>query len=177
MEDKREWLVFKRGLYWRPNDCGYTGIRDHAALYTKAEAEERTQDDACAMVHLSVAPEFTSACYDDLARDHLTKQRDAAQATIAALQSEVDRLTKLIAQLMGDDESMPRYTTKRLRYEVEQRTAALQSENARMQGALEAIQTGRRRGYVEVSERVGHMIDAALDPDVTRINIPSQPKL
>jgi len=33
----------------------------------------------------TAAPEFTAACFDDLARDHLTTQRDEARA-------EVDRL-------------------------------------------------------------------------------------
>jgi hypothetical protein len=38
------------------------------------------------------APEFTGACFDDLARDHLRKQRDDARDALAASQAEVARL-------------------------------------------------------------------------------------
>lgn len=77
---EQAWLLLKRGLYWRPNDCGYTGIRDHAARYTEAEAKSRARDGSSGvtMVRLEDAPEFSEACYEDLARAHLAQQRAAA---------------------------------------------------------------------------------------------------
>lgn len=73
-----QWLVLKRDLYWRPNDQGYTGIRDHAARYTYDEAKSRVGDGSSgvSMLKESEAPEFTGACFDDLARAHLLEQRD-----------------------------------------------------------------------------------------------------
>lgn len=41
-----------------------------------------------------------------------------AAAEIPRLRAEVERLTCINANLMGDDENAPRYTTKRLRQEV-----------------------------------------------------------
>ncbi len=80
--ETEQWLVVKRNLYWRPNDCGYTGIRNHAARYTLDEAKARvgSGDHGVTMIRADLAPEFTNACFDDLARDHLTRQRDDARA-------------------------------------------------------------------------------------------------
>lgn len=85
------WLVMKRGLYYMPNDCGYTGIRDHAGKYTHEEALLRCHGEGVSMVRFHDAPEYTTACYDDLARNHLTKQRDEARA-------ESERLSAAIRQ-------------------------------------------------------------------------------
>jgi hypothetical protein len=87
-------LVLKRDLYYRPNDCGYTGIKDNAARYSRAEAEDRCRLSygAVTMMAEEGAPEFTGACFDDLARDHLRKQRDDARDALAASQAEVARL-------------------------------------------------------------------------------------
>jgi hypothetical protein len=83
-----DYLLMKRGLFYRPNAQGYTGIRDHAGRYAEAEAIARSRDgeDGVTMVLETEAPEFTASCYDDLARDHLTRQRDEARARIAVLE-------------------------------------------------------------------------------------------
>lgn len=79
-----QWLLIKRGLYYMPNDCGYTGIRDHAGRYTAEEARARLGS-GVTMTRLCDAPEFTDACYDDLAIAHLTKQRDALRHALEAV--------------------------------------------------------------------------------------------
>lgn len=80
------WLLVKRDLYYRPNGEGYTGIRDNAGRYTYEEAKAHCHDvpggNPVTMVRLSEAPEFTRACFDDLARAHLQKQRDKLQAAV-----------------------------------------------------------------------------------------------
>lgn len=81
-----DWLVVKRGLYYMPNDCGYTGIKDYAGRYTEAEAADRAKSEGVSMIQFDKAPEFTTACFDDLARDHLTKQRDTARAALKAVE-------------------------------------------------------------------------------------------
>lgn len=100
-EPTRNWLLMKRNLYFRPDAQGYTGIRDHAGLYTEEEASDRVRDGSSgvSMIRLDEAPEFTSACYDDLARDHLTEQRDEARAALAAERAEAERLRAEHAEL------------------------------------------------------------------------------
>lgn len=92
MAETEQWLVVKRDLYWRPNDCGYTGIRDHAARYTLEEAKARVGDgvSGVTMIRADLAPEFTNACFDDLARDHIIKQRDEARAEVERLRVRVE---------------------------------------------------------------------------------------
>lgn len=91
-----QWLLLKRGLYWRPDDLGYTGIRDHAGRYSLDEAKARVGDGSSGvtMIKEGEAPEFTSACFDDLAREHLKKQIDDARAKIARMAE----LLKLISR-------------------------------------------------------------------------------
>lgn len=80
------WLLKKRDLYYRPAGSGYTGIRDHAGRYTEELARHYVGDGSSgvSMVRLTDAPEFTGACFDDLARDHLIKQRDELLAALVA---------------------------------------------------------------------------------------------
>lgn len=86
MEETSEpWVKIKRGLYYGPNDCGYTGIRDLAGRYTKAEAIAETKCEGVTAMPFAIAPEFAPACFDDIARHHLTKQRNALRAQLRLL--------------------------------------------------------------------------------------------
>lgn len=88
------WVKMKRGLFYAPNDCGYTGIRDLAGRYSEAEAKAETSCEGVTAMPLSEAPEFSPACYDDLARQHLQSQRDKAcrelELTLRAVLAEPD---------------------------------------------------------------------------------------
>lgn len=88
---ERAWVKMKRGLFYMPNDCGYTGIRDHAGRFTEAEAVAETSCDGVTAMPLDEAPEFSSACFDDLARAHLLKQRDALRTALLRLMNAVGR--------------------------------------------------------------------------------------
>lgn len=82
------YLLMKRGLYYRPDAMGYTGIKDHAGRYSKEDAEDHFDPaSGVTMVSEAEAAEFSPNCFDDLARAHLLKQRDAAEA-------RADRLAK-----------------------------------------------------------------------------------
>jgi hypothetical protein len=73
----------KRGLYYRPNSSGYTGIRDEAGRYTKSEANDRVDPvSGVSMLHEDEAPEFSPKCCDDVARRHLKRQRDDLRAAL-----------------------------------------------------------------------------------------------
>lgn len=102
------WLLKKRGLYYCPNDCGYTGIRDHAGRYTGEEARARLSP-GIAMVRLDAAPEFSEACFDDLARDHLTKQRDSALAEVERLRHAFHTTHGALLCIAGTDSNWSKY--------------------------------------------------------------------
>lgn len=82
------WVKMKRGLFYRPDDCGYTGIRDYAGRYSEAEAKAEMACEGVTAMPLADAPEFSSACFDDLARNHLQAQRDALREQVKSLGQE-----------------------------------------------------------------------------------------
>lgn len=104
------YLIMKRGLYYKPNGNGYTGIRDHAGRYSQDEAQSHEVSSwGCTpviAVKLSEATEFAPACYHDLALRHVIAQRDAMRAVlmsiaVGAIQNEGLRLA---SPDHGDDE-------------------------------------------------------------------------
>lgn len=88
------WLIVKRDLYYMPNGMGYTGIRDHAGRYSYEEAKQHVRDSEdgvpVTIIRLADAPEFSKGCWDDLARKHLQKQRDAARDALAQVVKLID---------------------------------------------------------------------------------------
>lgn len=88
-EDDGLFLLMKRGLYYRPNAMGYTGIKDHAGRYTKAEAESHADPvSGVTAVAASDAPDFSPACFDDLARAHLDKKLAQVTRELSALRAQ-----------------------------------------------------------------------------------------
>lgn len=90
-ETEELWLVMKRGLYYRPNDRGYTGLKEHAGRYTYEEAKKRE----CSISGVSIirepeAPDISPNCYEDYARQYLEKKLTEANA-------EIDRLEAALA--------------------------------------------------------------------------------
>lgn len=87
------YLIMKRGLYYRPNSCGYTGIRDNAGRYTLAEAQEHADPiSGVTFVHESEAEEFSDACYDNLARDHLRAQVTDLRQRLQAAEERAEKV-------------------------------------------------------------------------------------
>lgn len=91
------YLILKRGLYYRPDECGYTGIKDHAGRYSlfvaKSIAAPNGPDgpaDGITFVHEDDAKDFTDACFDDLKAAHLEKKITALAAANEALVKERD---------------------------------------------------------------------------------------
>lgn len=87
-EDDGLFLLMKRGLYYRPNAMGYTGIKDHAGRYTKAEAENHADPISGVTAIAAIdAPDFSPACFDDLARAHLVGKLERATRELSALRA------------------------------------------------------------------------------------------
>jgi hypothetical protein len=83
-----QYVILKRGLFYAPDAQGYTGIRDLAGRYSKADAEAEARIEGVSCMPLSAAPEFTDACFGDLARKHLAGQRDKLREQVRALGAE-----------------------------------------------------------------------------------------
>jgi hypothetical protein len=93
-----EYVLLKRDLFECPRHQGYTGIRDKAGTWSLSyiqardlpvkEAYDRSHEHYA--LPLPAAPEFTGACFDDLARDHLIEQRNAQSKEIEALRAALE---------------------------------------------------------------------------------------
>jgi hypothetical protein len=87
------WLIVKRGLYYRPDCKGYTGIKDEAGRYSREVADEHAAAGGTIMREAD-GPEFMPVAYNDLVIKHLTNQRDEARQEIERLRGAAQaRLT------------------------------------------------------------------------------------
>lgn len=70
------YLLIKRGLYWKPNSYGYTGIKAHAGRYTKDDAERRSHsyDEPVTHIREDEAPMFSERCTQEAKLDFLVDQ-------------------------------------------------------------------------------------------------------
>ncbi|KAB2792561.1 hypothetical protein F9K96_05305 [Brucella anthropi] len=71
----------------------------------------------------------------------LAEQLSSLEADNAALTARVKELSEINANLMGDDEDKPRYTTKRLKQEVERVTQVMRGEASDREAHAEALET------------------------------------
>jgi len=69
-------LIEKRGLYYRPDSAGYTGLKDEAGLYPLDELAlhfpnfDSPNQDGMTFVSQDDAPEFSTACAWDVKLKH-----------------------------------------------------------------------------------------------------------
>jgi hypothetical protein len=98
-------LIEKRGLYYRPNAAGYTGIKSEAGRYTFDEAVVRVgpngpdgPQDGMGIWHEDEAPDYSSSCYWDVRVRH---ERDTLAARVKALEAANEHLLKVNAGLLG----------------------------------------------------------------------------
>jgi len=96
----RDYVLVKRGLYYRPNSMGYTGVLDDAGRYTAEEA--RFHSDHCDGVRgilASEAPRFSQACWPEIVTRTLTNDLRAAEAELDEERQESARLAHLAVVL------------------------------------------------------------------------------
>lgn len=86
------YVLIKRGLYWRPDAQGYTGLLSGAGHYTKEDADGWADHDAGSTTTMLVseAPEFAPACWPETKLAVLTKQRSDAEARAERMEAERD---------------------------------------------------------------------------------------
>jgi hypothetical protein len=86
------YLLLKRGLYYRPDNCGYTGIKEYAGRYEESDA---SPEDGITAIHEDEAPEYTAACFEDLKLKHVSDKLAAANALIESQSAEIARKDEL----------------------------------------------------------------------------------
>lgn len=89
-----EFLLVKRGLYYRPGNAGYTGIRDNAGRYPASCASPA---DGVTAIHESEAPVFATACFHDLATAHFAETVKRLAGDIPELVEAANGLAALLA--------------------------------------------------------------------------------
>jgi hypothetical protein len=86
------YLLVKRGLYYRPNNKGYTGIKEYAGRYEKSD--ERPESNILA-IHEDDAPEFSESCWPEIKEEYYKDKMSELKLKIADILSEVDNTIKL----------------------------------------------------------------------------------
>lgn len=71
-------LILKRGLYYRPDSAGYTGLKDDAGRYSRAEADRITHPngpegprDGMTFIAEGAAPERSDGCFQEVKMQHM----------------------------------------------------------------------------------------------------------
>lgn len=77
------YLLIKRGLYYRPNSMGYTGLKVNAGRYSKSQADDHEDPiSGVSVMHESIAPLIAPKCFDDIARDYLLHRLTVAEEAL-----------------------------------------------------------------------------------------------
>lgn len=91
-------LIEKRGLYYRPDACGYTGLKRDAGRYSFDEAVERVgpngpegPQDGLGMWREAEAPEFSTRCSWDLRVAEKARKEALNSVSYPAIQGFLDR--------------------------------------------------------------------------------------
>lgn len=94
------YLIVKRGLYYRPNSCGYTGIKSEAGVYPLAIAEQHADiEGGVSYCHHDDAPDYAPATFPDLMAADLTRRAESAEAQLSAVMAELTRANMNVAML------------------------------------------------------------------------------
>ncbi|BBB13615.1 hypothetical protein [Sphingopyxis sp. FD7] len=93
MAEAHSYLLVKRGLYYRPNNSGYTGFKERAGRYPESDADEASGVTA---VHEDEADEIAPKCFDDLARDYLNEKLSTLRKENADLKAQGERQSSTI---------------------------------------------------------------------------------
>lgn len=148
------WLLLKRGLYWRPNSSGYTGVKSEAGRYRFMEVEAwalHSRNEVTAL-HEDDAPDYSPGCALDIKCADLEKRLAKLALTpppdVAGLVSE---LREQHSMQNGDMDSIIAYAeySNRVRHKA---ADALLSLSARIRG-LEGEKDKTRLETIEALSR------------------------
>ena len=91
MSDAPRYLLIKRGLYYRPNNQGYTGKRSEAGRYPETDADDMSGVTA---VHEDNAAEYAPACWQETINQDLRERLDAAERERDALREALKGMVR-----------------------------------------------------------------------------------
>lgn len=97
------WLLIKRGLFYRPNNSGYTGIRDDAGRYSREDADKHMAAGGTA-IRENDAPEFMPTAYSDIVIKRLIAQRDGLVKALEEIEALSDNCVN--AERYGAEEAL-----------------------------------------------------------------------
>ena len=78
--------------------------------------------------------------------------RSQAEELLAAKEAEIAALKKINAMIMGDDENAPRYTTKRLKQEVERVTQVMRGEASDREAYVKTLEADNAAQAARIKE-------------------------
>lgn len=88
------YLLVKRGLFYGPNNQGYTGVKERAGRYPESDARPA---DGVTAIHEDEAPMFAPACWHEVKAEYLLgkieevqSERDKYKAALRAIQFAVE---------------------------------------------------------------------------------------
>lgn len=102
--ERDRYLLMKRGLYYRPDAIGYTGIRENAGVYTKTQAESHVDPiSGVTMIAEADAPLIAPKCFDDIAVKYLLEQLAIREAALSSQASVMEAMAAELADRRKND--------------------------------------------------------------------------
>lgn len=95
------WVLIKRGLYWRPDAQGYTGLKSEAGAYSDEYASAYAEHgEGTTKMKWADAPLLSPSCSDESARKYYV-------ATITDLSQKLERTahTLMVVQCAIDEDT------------------------------------------------------------------------
>lgn len=172
----RDYVLVKRGLYYRPDSLGYTGVLDDAGRYTAEDA--KFHNDHCSDVKgilVSEAPRFSSACWPEIITRTLEADLAKARADLERVTAERDEAVEMLA-MTATAHSISETEAEE---EAETLLSGIQAVAA-ARDAAEAENTRLRALLVDAGEALRPLADAASHHEHTHddacvIAIPGRP--
>jgi len=143
---------------WKVTAKNWSGLKpetsepfDERELVTRSQAEELLAAERAARdkIILRQAKAIEKLEADNAALIHdLNRIKDHETELVndnTALTARIKELEGINANLMGDDEDKPRYTTKRLKHEIARATEVLEAKLAAAEKALEGLREKGRK--------------------------------
>lgn len=134
-------LIEKRGLYYRPDAAGYTGIKDEAGRYSFEDAAFHAGPngpdgslDGITIWAEADAPDYSPACYSDIKEKHMRSKLisalEARDARIAELERERNGLIakSLENEIMREAAEAKHLEAEQCRMEAAERVIALEDD-------------------------------------------------
>ncbi|AXK43961.1 hypothetical protein [Erythrobacter aureus] len=99
MSEPKTYLLIKRGLYYRPDNAGYTGLKKEAGRYLETDARP---DAGVAAIHEDLADEFAPACWQEAKLAERDREIFALKSELAA-RNAAPNIVRLLATALYDE--------------------------------------------------------------------------